>query len=346
MFNRKILTVVIPTYNRGAKLTATLDSLLTSNTGDLAEVEIIVVDDGSPTPAAPLVDSCTVTTQFTLRCIRQANAGPAAARNTGYRAARGEVVLFVDDDIICPRNLILKHMEAHITHPRSVICGRCPFAKPDKMTIFFRFVDSLNNDPGQQVAQEYSEVPIVASGQISVERSMFDDAEGVYRDDLATPAAEEFELSHRLQERRIKIFLANRIVALHDHPVTLESICRQEYKHALGCGEVAAKCPQTLQLRALRKIIEVNGPALSDSSALTRLKKAFKAMMSAKVLRNTLLSIVRITERLAPRYLLLAPLYKTIIGLHFFAGVRDGLRTYLPVADTHSNRLTRSHAES
>jgi glycosyltransferase involved in cell wall biosynthesis len=48
-----IVSVVVPTYKRGEALGTVLDRLLASDRQGLAEVEIVVVDDGSPVPAAP-----------------------------------------------------------------------------------------------------------------------------------------------------------------------------------------------------------------------------------------------------------------------------------------------------
>src|ERR1700677_2763896 len=97
------VTIVIPTHNRGEKLAATVERLLANDAGRLEEVDVIVVDDGSIVPVSPLLDRLRPSPPFTLRCIRlDPNAGPAAARNAGFRCARGEVVLFVDDDILTP----------------------------------------------------------------------------------------------------------------------------------------------------------------------------------------------------------------------------------------------------
>ena len=60
------VSVIIPTYNRSTQLTATLDSLLGCDTAGLEQVEIIVVDDGSPHPVAPLVESPTVRPPISL----------------------------------------------------------------------------------------------------------------------------------------------------------------------------------------------------------------------------------------------------------------------------------------
>jgi len=134
-------------------------------------------------------------------------------------------VMFLDDDILCPPDLIRGHVQGHRLWPGSVIYGRCRHAEPEPMTPFFRFFDSLGHDHGRGLREEFIQVPIVASGQISVERVTFEAQQGVYRDDLATPAAEEFELSLRLRDSGIPILLATRIVAIHDHAVDIENMC-------------------------------------------------------------------------------------------------------------------------
>ena len=322
------VSVIIPTYNRGTQLTAMLDSLLGCDTAGLEQVEIIVVDDGSPHPVAPLVESRTVRPPISLRAIRQKNSGPAAARNTGFRASRGEVVLFIDDDILCPPDLIRRHLEAHRSRPGSVIYGRYPYAEPEPMTPFFRYLDSLGHDLGKGSSEEFVEVPFIASGQISVERALFDAEQGVYRDDLARPAAEEFELTLRLRDRGIPILLATRIVAVHNRTVDIESMCRQAYGHSMGYAEVAVKYPRTLDLHCFREIIQANRPAGRGDSARMVLKKVVKRMLCVRPSRIGLLLAIRLLERIAPRDALLAPLYKAISSLYMTMGVRDGLVAY------------------
>lgn len=86
------ISVVIPTYNSGALLKQTLDSALDQT---FVPLEIIVVDDGS-TDETP--DWIQANYGERVRLIRQHNGGVAAARNTGWRAARGEWIAFLDHD--------------------------------------------------------------------------------------------------------------------------------------------------------------------------------------------------------------------------------------------------------
>ena len=85
------VSVIIPTYNRGWTLQAAMDSVLAQTYLDF---ELIVVDDGSSDDTAEILAAYGPE----VKRIRQANAGVSAARNTGIRAARGELVAFLDSD--------------------------------------------------------------------------------------------------------------------------------------------------------------------------------------------------------------------------------------------------------
>ena len=60
-----------------------------------------------------------------FKCVRQENAGPAAARNLGFATSHGDIVIFIDDDILVPSDLVRLHVEAHVLNPGSVIFGGC-----------------------------------------------------------------------------------------------------------------------------------------------------------------------------------------------------------------------------
>lgn len=92
------VSVVIPCYNAGAFLDEAVQSALAQTWDDL---EVVVVDDGSTDPATiALLDNANWPR---TRVIRQANAGPSAARNAAIRAATGEFILPLDaDDRIDP----------------------------------------------------------------------------------------------------------------------------------------------------------------------------------------------------------------------------------------------------
>ena len=59
---------------------------------------MIVVSDGSTDGTDEYLAD--IETPLNLRFLVQQNSGPAAARNNGFRSARGEDVLFIDDDVV------------------------------------------------------------------------------------------------------------------------------------------------------------------------------------------------------------------------------------------------------
>lgn len=85
-----LVSVIVPTYNRSALLQQALQSILRQ---DYPSVQVIVVDDGSGDDTAAVVQGFP-----SVEYLRQANAGPSAARNLGQRAARGEYIGFLDAD--------------------------------------------------------------------------------------------------------------------------------------------------------------------------------------------------------------------------------------------------------
>ncbi len=319
------VSVVVPTCNRGPKLAATLDRLLQSETSDLDEIEIIVVDDGSPVPAEPVVASRRAVSPFSLRCIRQSNGGGAAARNAGFRASRGRIVLFIDDDILVPPDLIRKHVEAHAACPGSVICGTCLAVDPDPPTPLFRFFQARRK-PVPPV-ESFLPLTSVASGQMSVRREMFERQQGVYEEVLTTPG-EDLVLSARLRGRGIRMIAAAHIVARHDHPFSLDALCRQQYKHALGCAEAAVKVPAVLDLPEAAAMMRAGGPPGSQDAAAPLLRKTVRSLLAKKPARTAVRQTVRLLERLLPSATLLGPLYRLLFGLYGCAGVRDGLRRF------------------
>jgi glycosyltransferase involved in cell wall biosynthesis len=88
-------SVVIPTHGRRDALLACLEALASQT---LADFEVIVVDDGSR--EALSLDPSAWESRFTLKVIRQEQAGPAAARNHGAEHANGDILAFTDDDCL------------------------------------------------------------------------------------------------------------------------------------------------------------------------------------------------------------------------------------------------------
>ncbi len=87
------VTVIVPAYNEGENIEATVRSAVAST----HPVEIIVVDDGSTDGTADLVEGLGLPN---VRVIRQTERGKAAALNTGIAAASHDIMVLVDGDTV------------------------------------------------------------------------------------------------------------------------------------------------------------------------------------------------------------------------------------------------------
>ena len=88
-------SVIVPTRDRPDSLAECVAALSRLDYPS-DRFEVIVVDDGSAAPLSGLVDEARGKVSITL--VRQESAGPGVARNTGARTARGELLVFTDDD--------------------------------------------------------------------------------------------------------------------------------------------------------------------------------------------------------------------------------------------------------
>lgn len=98
-----LVSIIIPTHNRGEWLRDAVDSALAQT---WPAVEVIVVDDGSTDGTAGLLAAY----QDRVRVVHQDNQGVSAARNHGLGLAQGQYVTFLDDDDLIFPEKIAKQM--------------------------------------------------------------------------------------------------------------------------------------------------------------------------------------------------------------------------------------------
>ena len=93
------ISVIVLTYNRARLLNNCLDSLVKQKFPK-TNYEIIVIDDGSTDNTSTLVNN------YDVKYVKQKHAGVSATRNNGLKHAKGDVLCFVADDYILPKNYL------------------------------------------------------------------------------------------------------------------------------------------------------------------------------------------------------------------------------------------------
>ena len=117
------VTIIIPVHNHGKDF---YDCLRSVKKQTYQNFDIVLVDDGSEVSLLSEKEKITnlgfcvddgskgvaSRDSFSVQIVRQENAGAAAARNAGFSYAKGEYVLFLDDDILCRPDMLKKMVSA------------------------------------------------------------------------------------------------------------------------------------------------------------------------------------------------------------------------------------------
>lgn len=113
------VSVVIPTFNREELLRKSVPEYVNQEAGGFT-YEVIFVINGSTDGSEEVLKEAAARWPEKIRYIRIAGSGsPAAPRNVGIRAAKGDVVVIVDDDVIPDRKFVFHHAEFHRRHPEA-----------------------------------------------------------------------------------------------------------------------------------------------------------------------------------------------------------------------------------
>jgi glycosyltransferase involved in cell wall biosynthesis len=190
-----VLSVVIPSYNRAPVLARCLDALATQ---DPAPAEVVVVDDGS-TDGTPAV----LAERGWVRSVRQANGGRAAAKNTGIDAARGDVVLFLDDDVIATPSLVGRHAAHHDAHaePHEALLGRVTWSPEVEVTRHMHWLEH----GGPLFHYDEIDDPDDVSWKMLYTANVSLKREFVEPFDPELPIFEDSEMAYRLSKRGLRL---------------------------------------------------------------------------------------------------------------------------------------------
>lgn len=223
------LSVVIPTRDRAQTLAVTLERLRAQEGVD-GNAEIVVVDNGS-TDETPLVLASAVEGPgLPLRWLREPRPGPAAARNAGVRAADGDVVLFLGDDVRpAGPGLLAGHLEAHRDRETGVL-GRVRWDPAAGVTTLMEWLDSsgVQFDYGRLRPGPVDPVRYLYTAHVSLPKAALLGVGG-FDERFTSAAVEDLELGLRLSRRGFVLRYEPSLVGLHDHPTTYaESLRRAE----------------------------------------------------------------------------------------------------------------------
>jgi GT2 family glycosyltransferase len=218
------ISVIIPCHNAAAVLPRTLSALAAQDLPG-ATFEVVVVDDGSTDGSAEAARAWRGPVR--PRVTQQPNRGLAAARNRGADDARGEVLLFLDADVLACPTLLAQHLRHH--QDRGAVLAVQGRTVPDPETLTNLFV-RLSAGPVATATprprQSVSPLHVVGrnlSVTVAAHRTV-----GGFDEGFVGYGFEDVEYALRIRAAGGRIADEPRAVGLHHHPLTIEAaIARQ-----------------------------------------------------------------------------------------------------------------------
>jgi glycosyltransferase involved in cell wall biosynthesis len=188
-----MLSVVVPTRDRAGVLSRCLAALEREQAD-----EVVVVDDGS-LDGTPQV----LSQNAWVRSLRLAGEGRSAAKNAGVSAATGDVVLFLDDDVIATPGLVERHRRHHAGHPEQeeALLGRVTWAPELEITRHMRWLEDGGPLFAYNLIQDRDDVPfrMLYTANVSLKRAFLEPF------DSGLPIYEDTELAYRLSKRGLRL---------------------------------------------------------------------------------------------------------------------------------------------
>ena len=214
------VSVVIPTYNRKPILEKCLTALEQQQLGgELERYEVVVVDDGS-TDGTPDWLRQNATRFSHVRLIEQAHGGPAEGRNRGVAYAEGDVVVFIDSDLVVTPSFLQTHASG---------LKRSWAETGDRLCFTYGAV--INTANFERPTSERHKLrdlswAYFATGNVAIDRGVLEQS-GLFDTGFRLYGWEDLELGERLRRMGVRLIKCPEAVGYHWHPaLRLEQIPR------------------------------------------------------------------------------------------------------------------------
>lgn len=294
-------SILINTYERPLILSRCLEAL--SRQKGIDGAEVIVVDDGSSADFKAI--ERLYKTRMNLRYIKIRHAGRSAARNRGARAAEGERLLFLGDDVIVRPGWLARHLERGAGQPKLAVLGPYPLEKPDAYPPAFRaWADSVHLDriaDPENVGFEF-----FVTGNLSMDRALFLEAGG-FDERFKVYGWEDIDLGLRFARAGGRIVYDENAKAHHAHPrMSRADLWRRERESGATAWQFWAKwnCEEA-QFMKFWGERPAPGPAWRRAAA--------RAAIAA-------------IERVAPSAAILPKLYERLVYSYRHLGASEAMR--------------------
>ena len=229
------VSIIVPVLNREMSIGRCIEALLEQ---DYPRFEIIVVDNGSIDNTVSIVKS------YPVKLIHEPVKGPYKARNSGMKAAKGPLVLFIDSDCVARKNLLKSLVSALLKHDTAGVGGPLQSHEPATIVEHFSHHAGIVQYTCPRGQLNWDKTKFL-SGAIFTSNAMFrkDVLEklGGFENDFMSGG--DYDLCWRLQRAGYTIYFEPDAVVYHIHRSDLKGLIKQFFKYGLEQPKLLKKQP-------------------------------------------------------------------------------------------------------
>ena len=206
-----LISVVIPTYNRLPILRKCLDALENQILNfEIHSFEIVIVDDGSTDGTVDWLRK-NIETYPHLRLFEQSHGGPALGRNLGVEKSKGELIVFIDSDLVVDKFFLRNHIDSLLRAWKKLGNRKCFTYGSVINTSNF---SNPNSEPFklQDLSWAY-----FATGNVAIDKKLLEKS-GLFDNSFRLYGWEDLELGERLRNMGVKLIKCPRAIGYHWHP--------------------------------------------------------------------------------------------------------------------------------
>ncbi len=213
-----LVSVVIPTYNRLPILKKCLEALENQSLiKAIHNYELVIVDDGSTDGTTDWLENNFVNFPH-LRLFKQAHGGPAMGRNLGVEKSIGDLIVFIDSDLVVDEYFLANHVSSLLKAWRK---------NGDKKCFTYGSVintSNFNNPKSEPFKFQDLSWAYFATGNVAIDKKVLEKS-GLFDTSFRLYGWEDLELGERLRNMGVKLIKCPKAIGYHWHPaLALEQI--------------------------------------------------------------------------------------------------------------------------
>ncbi|MDQ3699376.1 MAG: glycosyltransferase [Chloroflexota bacterium] len=214
-------------------------------------------DNAAAATAAPEDSAAAGQPGFTVRLIRQDNAGPAAARNAGARATRAPLLIFLDDDCAPAPGWLATHLAAHAGREDIAVQGHVAWAPDVRVTPFMELVVRGAQFNFGAIADP-ERVPFTSFYTANCSLRRADLAAAGWFDASLPPYMEDTEFAYRLSRTGACLVYRPGALVHHEHAVELAPYLTRQRRAGRAAVQVVQRHPELFDVVGVADVADIS----------------------------------------------------------------------------------------